>query len=499
MYDNYSKEGDVPGHVKNTNLDSLEIIFKQMKESVCKIYGPKLNGTGFFCAIQNMKELNSIVCALMTNNHVLGEEDIKPNKIIKFSLNNERKQMEIAIDESRRTFTSRKYDVTIIEMKQNDGIQYKSFMEIDKDIYEDDFKERFRNKSIYLLHYPKGVEICKSEEVIKNIAKDNYTIIHCCDSINGSSGGPLINLKNNKVIGVHKGYHGELKINLGTILREPIEKFYEQQNNSNNSKINKDDNKNIEQKINVIDDNSNEIINDNNNDLNDIDEITIQYKVQNSDKIRLFCEKFVKNNKTTFFFKKKCKIIICGKEYDLCEYWKPNLKVGSLFEIKLKGIKNITNMSCMFCNCSSLSSLPDISKWDTKNVKDMSYMFCQCSSLSSLPDISKWDTKNVTNMSSMFSSCSSLSSLPDISNLNTSKVKNMSSMFCNCFSLSSLPDISKWDTKNVTDMCSMFHGCASLSSLPDISKWDTKNVKDMTFMFWGCKENLNIPSKFKED
>ena len=41
------------------------------------------------------------------------------------------------------------------------------------------------------------------------------------------------------------------------------------------------------------------------------------------------------------------------------------------------------------------------------NVTDMSYMFNGCSSLISLPDISKWDTKNVTNMSEMFYGCSS--------------------------------------------------------------------------------------------
>ena len=53
----------------------------------------------------------------------------------------------------------------------------------------------------------------------------------------------------------------------------------------------------------------------------------------------------------------------------------------------------VTKMSYMFFRCSSLISLPDISKWDTKNVIDMSYMFCKCSSLISLPNISKWDTK----------------------------------------------------------------------------------------------------------
>ena len=30
------------------------------------------------------------------------------------------------------------------------------------------------------------------------------------------------------------------------------------------------------------------------------------------------------------------------------------------------GYKNVDNMNRMFYNCSSLKSLPDISKWDTK-------------------------------------------------------------------------------------------------------------------------------------
>ena len=44
-------------------------------------------------------------------------------------------------------------------MKPNDGINKDSFMKIDEDIYKDDFKEIYKNQSIYLLHYPKGTEI----------------------------------------------------------------------------------------------------------------------------------------------------------------------------------------------------------------------------------------------------------------------------------------------------------------------------------------------------
>ena len=43
----------------------------------------------------------------------------------------------------------------------------------------------------------------------------------------------------------------------------------------------------------------------------------------------------------------------------------------------------------MFDNCSKLSSLPDISKWNTENITDMKAMFNKCSKLSPLPDISK--------------------------------------------------------------------------------------------------------------
>ena len=59
-------------------------------------------------------------------------------------------------------------------------------------------------------------------------------------------------------------------------------------------------------------------------------------------------------------------------------------------------------MSCMFHGCSSLSSLPDISNWNTDNVTDISCMFYGCSSLSSLPDISKWNINNISDMSYIF-------------------------------------------------------------------------------------------------
>ena len=68
----------------------------------------------------------------------------------------------------------------------------------------------------------------------------------------------------------------------------------------------------------------------------------------------------------------------------------------------------ITNMNKMFYGCLSLSSLPDISKWNTNDVKNMSGMFYGCLSLSSLPDISKWNTNSTKHISKIFDGCSNI-------------------------------------------------------------------------------------------
>jgi len=38
-------------------------------------------------------------------------------------------------------------------------------------------------------------------------------------------------------------------------------------------------------------------------------------------------------------------------------------------------------MSCMFYNCTSLLSLPDLMEWDISKVEDMKTMFTNCNKL----------------------------------------------------------------------------------------------------------------------
>jgi len=140
----------------------------------------------------------------------------------------------------------------------------------------------------------------------------------------------------------------------------------------------------------------------------DISEINIIYEII-GENINIFGYEFVKNNKD------KCTMITDNKEYKITQTFKVKNIFNSNIKIKLKGIDNITNMSSIFNKCYTLSSLIDISKWNTNNITNMSWMFNECLLLSSLPDISNWNTNNVTDMNHMFSECRSLSSLPDIS------------------------------------------------------------------------------------
>ena len=223
------------------------------------------------------------------------------------------------------------------------------------------------------------------------------------------------------------------------------------------------------------------------------DEINIIYNTNKKNEVKLFGNLFVENNKNF------CKIIVNGKEQELKEKYIFGFfeSIKDKLHIKLKGINNIIDMSNMFSYCSSLSSIPDISKWNTINIKYMRNMFSYCSLLSSIPDISKLNTSNVKDMSYMFCGCSSLLTLPDISKLNTSNVKDMSYMFYGCSSLLSLPDLSKWNTSNVFDMRQMFCNCSSLSTLPDLSNWNTSNVVNLSKMFFNCLSLLTLPNLSK--
>ena len=82
-------------------------------------------------------------------------------------------------------------------------------------------------------------------------------------------------------------------------------------------------------------------------------------------------------------------------------------------------------MNFVFFGYSSLLELPDISLWNISKLTSYSFLFYEYLSL-------------IFNLSNFFYECSSLISLPDISKCNANNTIHF-----NCPSLISLPDISK--------------------------------------------------------
>ena len=182
-----------------------------------------------------------------------------------------------------------------------------------------------------------------------------------------------------------------------------------------------------------------------------IEYIDIIYKVNKEEnKLKLFGEKFVQNNKSN------CTIVINGIEYDLVSFINIkdyNYDNSGKFKIKLYGVKNIIDMSYIFHKCPNLIEVPNISQMNTTKVTNMSRLFEGCTLLESLPNISNWDISNVTDIRAMFYNCKNLKNFPDISNWNTSNVITMKEMFWSCSKLNikKLPDFSKWEKSKATD------------------------------------------------
>ena len=169
---------------------------------------------------------------------------------------------------------------------------------------------------------------------------------------------------------------------------------------------------------------------DNNKDLfqntSNENKLVLKYKINfPGENIRLVGSKFYENNKDN------CKLCIDFVEKDLMEFYIAK-KNERLIITTLAISHAITDLSYMFCECSSLISVTNLHDLNISNVTNLSHMFFGCSSLTSLSGISKWETKNVTDMSYMFYGCSSLTFLDDISIWNISKLNDISLLFYDC-------------------------------------------------------------------
>ena len=464
------KEKIIKGSIEPVNIASTEKILNQMKNSVCKIKIKNEYATGFFCKIPNMN-------CLMTNYHVIDEKYINENKEINLLLNDDKETLTIDLEIKREKYFNKEYDITLIELKEKDKI--KEYLELDDNLFKNNDNFFYEQKSIYILHYMYGKNICVSYGLLSRI--NNYDIIHICSTNNGSSGSPIINLENNKVIGIHKEGSINCNFNKGTILSYPLNDFIKKDNKNNISKDN-----NITPGNNVIKGNSMIIgeISINTNDINKNIKIINSYENYMKENSKNKLKEEYKNEKE---IKENVEIKINEKLIEFTYNYK--FKQEGKYKIEYLFKNNLPNICYMFCDCKSLIKL-NLSNFNTKNVINMLGMFYNCSSLTDI-NLSNINTKNVTNMAGMFGNCISLTNL-NLLDLNTENVTNMLGLFQNCKSITNL-NLSNFNTRKVTNMSSMFCYCYSLTNL-NLENFNTKNIAHINGMFKGCnslkKDNI---------
>ena len=239
MEENY--ETIITGYPDVIDFDCSKEIINQMEKNICKIKIGEEQGTGFFCKIPFPDE-NNMLNVLITNNHVINETILfKEDEYLSIYIEKEKIIRKLNLNgRIKYTKSKKEYDITIIEIKEEDEI--KNFLELDDKIINDITKNenenvKYLDKTFYIIHYPKG-ELSVSYGVISDIYEYiKYKFNHKCSTELGSSGAPILTLKN-KVIGLHTG--GNKLFNLGTFLNEPIKDFIKKYNNKKiNSKNSK--------------------------------------------------------------------------------------------------------------------------------------------------------------------------------------------------------------------------------------------------------------------
>ena len=329
------------------SIEGTEKILSQMKNSICKIYSKDgKKGTGFFLKTSFN---NKILYFLVTNYHVL---EALENRI-EITRNDDNISNDINLNNKRKIFKYPEMDVILIEINpKDDKINKNVFLEIDENINKDItlIEKEYRKKSVYILHYPGGDIIKVSYGLLKGI--NNMDLNHYCNTLGGSSGSPIISLKNFKVIGIHKGSpkNNNFKFNKGIFIKEVLNILYKDLQNKINRSIEANKEINIINNLNSINLNNqgnytnkkNEYSKNNLMKVKNKNNLNIPLNQQQNSKYYYFLGKGLSNIGSTYYMNAILQCFLHISElidYFLNYYPKESLNLGKINnKIKSQGI-----------------------------------------------------------------------------------------------------------------------------------------------------------------
>ena len=151
---------------------------------------------------------------------------------------------------------------------------------------------------------------------------------------------------------------------------------------------------------------------------------------------------------------------------------------GQLREIRGIGnwdVSSVTDMTCMFYGAGNMFHY-DIAGWDVSNVQSFNHMFCDNFRLKSL-DLSAWNVSNVRTMFDMFDDNFALTTIGDVSHWDTSSLIDVGGWLNGCKSFvgdNGTLDLSGWNTENLQNAGEMFRA-VKLKTI-DLSGWTFDSI-----------------------
>ena len=143
-------------------------------------------------------------------------------------------------------------------------------------------------------------------------------------------------------------------------------------------------------------------------------------------------------------------------------------------------VSNVTDMTCMFYGAGCMTHY-DISGWDVSNVQSFNHMFCDNFNLKSL-DLSAWNVSNVRTMYNMFDDNFALSTIGDVSHWDTSSLIDVGGWLNGARSFigdNGTLDLSGWNTENLKVAGEMFRE-VKLHTI-DLSGWTFSSITNKSW------------------
>ena len=157
--------------------------------------------------------------------------------------------------------------------------------------------------------------------------------------------------------------------------------------------------------------------------------------------------------------------------FQVGQNWEGNGRLREITGLGSLDVSNVADMTSMFYGAGQMTGY-DIADWDVSKVVSMNHMFCDNFKLLSL-DLSRWDVSSVKTMYCMFNDCQALTTIGDVSHWNTASLIDAGGWLSWAQSFvgdpSGILDLSGWDTSNLKAAGQMF--LAVKARMIDLSGW----------------------------